>query len=142
MILFTSFWICVVLNVFLKLGKKRSVVYDGSIDEKSIFPFWLKFSNLEFMAYWLFGWQATFKITLDGIPSELVALSNMPIEEEKVNGHLKTVSYVETPIMSTYLVAVVVGLFDYVEDHTSDGKLLYNILSFHVYFSTTVQPFS
>ncbi|XP_068304973.1 aminopeptidase M1-like [Pyrus communis] len=41
----------------------------------------------------------------------------MPIEEEKVNGHLKTVSYVETPIMSTYLVAVVVGLFDYVEDH-------------------------
>ncbi|KAL5786402.1 hypothetical protein ACOSQ2_008794 [Xanthoceras sorbifolium] len=64
--------------------------------------------------------KATFKITLDA-PSELVALSNMPVIEEKVNGHLKTVSYQESPIMSTYLVAVVIGLFDYVEDHTSDG---------------------
>ena len=64
--------------------------------------------------------QATFKITLD-VPSELVALSNMPIVEEITDGDLKTVSYQESPIMSTYLVAVVVGLFDYVEDHTSDG---------------------
>ncbi|XVE97720.1 hypothetical protein REPUB_Repub03eG0043000 [Reevesia pubescens] len=65
--------------------------------------------------------KATFKITLEDVPSELVALSNMPFFEEKVNGPLKTVSYQESPIMSTYLVAVVVGLFDYVEDHTSDG---------------------
>ncbi|KAF4367053.1 hypothetical protein G4B88_016765 [Cannabis sativa] len=64
--------------------------------------------------------KATFKITLD-VPSELVALSNMPVIEEKVNGQVKTVSYQESPIMSTYLVAVVVGLFDFVEDHTSDG---------------------
>ncbi|GAV56952.1 Peptidase_M1 domain-containing protein/DUF3358 domain-containing protein [Cephalotus follicularis] len=64
--------------------------------------------------------KAKFKITLD-VPSNLVALSNMPIMEEKVDGHLKTVSYQESPIMSTYLVAVVVGLFDYLEDHTSDG---------------------
>ncbi|KAH1206472.1 Aminopeptidase M1 [Glycine max] len=62
----------------------------------------------------------TFKITLD-LPSELVALSNMPIVEEIIDGDLKIVSYQESPIMSTYLVAVVVGLFDYVEDHTSDG---------------------
>ncbi|OVA04489.1 Peptidase M1 [Macleaya cordata] len=64
--------------------------------------------------------KATFKITLD-VPSELVALSNMPVIEEKLDGHLKTVTFQESPIMSTYLVAVVVGLFDYVEDHTSDG---------------------
>ncbi|KAL4607644.1 hypothetical protein ACB092_09G190300 [Castanea dentata] len=64
--------------------------------------------------------KATFKITLD-VPSELVALSNMPIIEEKVVGDLKTVSYQESPIMSTYLVAIVVGLFDYVEHLTSDG---------------------
>ncbi|KAE8687604.1 Aminopeptidase M1 [Hibiscus syriacus] len=64
--------------------------------------------------------KATFKITLD-VPSELVALSNMPVIEEKVNGPLKNVSFQESPIMSTYLVAVVVGLFDYVEDHTPDG---------------------
>lgn len=64
--------------------------------------------------------KATFKITLE-VPSELVALSNMPIIEEKQNGNLKTVHYQESPIMSTYLVAVVVGLFDYVEDNTPDG---------------------
>ncbi|XP_050245578.1 aminopeptidase M1-like isoform X7 [Quercus robur] len=64
--------------------------------------------------------KATFKITLD-VPSELVALSNMPIIEEKVVGDLKTVSYQESPIMSTYSVAIVVGLFDYVEHLTSDG---------------------
>lgn len=45
----------------------------------------------------------------------------MPVIEEKQNGDLKTVYYQESPIMSTYLVAVVVGLFDYVEDHTPDG---------------------
>ncbi|KAK7840055.1 aminopeptidase m1 [Quercus suber] len=64
--------------------------------------------------------KAMFKITLD-VPSKLVALSNMPIFEEKVDGDLKTVSYQESPIMSTYLVAIVVGLFDYVEHLTSDG---------------------
>ena len=53
----------------------------------------------------------------------------MPVLEEKVNGNLKTVSYQESPIMSTYLVAVVVGLFDHVEDQTPDGIDL-NFFSF------------
>ena len=52
-----------------------------------------------------------------------MALSNMPIMDEKVDGNVKVVSYQESPIMSTYLVAIVVGLFDYVEDHTSDGNI-------------------
>ncbi|KAF7139037.1 hypothetical protein RHSIM_Rhsim07G0175300 [Rhododendron simsii] len=64
--------------------------------------------------------KATFRITLE-VPTELVALSNMPIVEEKRDGIIKTVHYEESPIMSTYLVAVVIGLFNYVEDHTSDG---------------------
>ncbi|XVE97719.1 hypothetical protein REPUB_Repub03eG0042900 [Reevesia pubescens] len=65
--------------------------------------------------------KAKFKITLLDVPSELVALSNMPVIEEKLDGHLKTVYYQESPLMSTYLVAVVICLFDYIEDHTSDG---------------------
>ncbi|KAK0596762.1 hypothetical protein LWI29_018734 [Acer saccharum] len=64
--------------------------------------------------------KATFKITLDA-PSELTALSNMPIIDEKLDGNIKTVYFEETPVMSTYLVAVVVGLFDHIEDTTADG---------------------
>ncbi|KAJ6793920.1 aminopeptidase M1-like [Iris pallida] len=66
------------------------------------------------------AFKATFKMTLD-VPSELVALSNMPVVEEKLDGFVKTVTFQESPIMSTYLVAVVVGLFDYVEAFSPDG---------------------
>ncbi|XVF86850.1 hypothetical protein PTKIN_Ptkin18bG0075200 [Pterospermum kingtungense] len=64
--------------------------------------------------------KATFKITLD-FPSELIALSNMPIKDEKITGNVKTVYFEESPIMSSYLVAVVVGLFDHIEETTADG---------------------
>ncbi|PKA63344.1 puromycin-sensitive aminopeptidase [Apostasia shenzhenica] len=66
------------------------------------------------------AFKATFKITLE-VPSDQVALSNMPVEKEEVNGDLKKLFYQESPIMSTYLVAVIVGLFDYVEASTTDG---------------------
>lgn len=36
----------------------------------------------------------------------------------------RIVKFMTTPIMSTYLVAVVVGEFDYVEDTSSDGVLV------------------
>lgn len=65
--------------------------------------------------------QATFKITLV-VPQGLTALSNMPVIEEKLNGDIKTVYFEESPLMSTYLVAFVVGLFDYVENTTADGS--------------------
>ncbi|GJT49617.1 DETOXIFICATION 40-like protein [Tanacetum coccineum] len=40
----------------------------------------------------------------------------------KVDSFIKyAVSFEESPLMSTYLVAVVVGLFDYIEETTSDG---------------------
>ena len=63
-----------------------------------------------------------FKITLE-VPSETIALSNMPVIEEKINGPTKIVYFQESPIMSTYLVAVIVGIFDYVEDFTTDGTV-------------------
>ncbi|KAJ4757351.1 aminopeptidase M1 [Rhynchospora pubera] len=80
-----------------------------SVDARRCFPCWDEPA-----------FKAKFKITLE-VPSELVALSNMPISEEKLNGDLKTVSYDESPLMSTYLVAIVTGHFDYIQGHTPDG---------------------
>ncbi|MBA0577264.1 hypothetical protein Golob_027799 [Gossypium lobatum] len=67
------------------------------------------------------SFKAKFNITLLDVPSELVTLSNMPVDVEVLDGNRKTVYYQESPVMSTYLVAVVIGLFDYIEDHTPDG---------------------
>ncbi|XP_058750253.1 aminopeptidase M1-like [Vicia villosa] len=67
--------------------------------------------------------KATFKVTVT-VPSELTALSNMPVENEKLDGELKTVYFEESPLMSTYLVAVVVGLFDHIEDTTTTGVVV------------------
>ncbi|KAM0866612.1 hypothetical protein ACQ4PT_042522 [Festuca glaucescens] len=64
---------------------------------------------------------AKFKLTLQ-VPSELVALSNMPVVKDTLHGPLKTVYYEESPLMSTYLVAIVVGLFDYIESSTLEGE--------------------
>ncbi|KAI3425682.1 Aminopeptidase [Psidium guajava] len=85
--------------------------------------------------------KATFQITLD-VPPEVTALSNMPILKEKLDGNIRTVYFEESPMMSTYLVAVVVGLFDSVEEMTADGirvrvycppgKSDYGIFALHV----------
>ena len=64
------------------------------------------------------------------MPSELTALSNMPITDKKFNENIKTVYFEESPIMSTYLVAVVVGVFDHIEETTADG--MHNLLSLSV----------
>ncbi|KAG6476951.1 hypothetical protein ZIOFF_066201 [Zingiber officinale] len=64
--------------------------------------------------------EATFTIKLE-VPSKLVALSNMPVISENDNGIVKTVYFQESPIMSTYLAAFVVGSLDYIETYSSDG---------------------
>lgn len=67
--------------------------------------------------------KATFDISLV-VPPKLVALSNMPVKDTKPSGDLTRYNFETTPIMSTYLVAVVVGEYDYVEDRSADGVLV------------------
>ncbi|XP_062708639.1 puromycin-sensitive aminopeptidase isoform X3 [Aedes albopictus] len=67
--------------------------------------------------------KATFNISLT-VPKDRVALSNMPVVSESESDGLRTLKYGRTPIMSTYLVAVVVGEFDYVEGKSKDGVLV------------------
>ncbi|XP_010937267.1 aminopeptidase M1-B [Elaeis guineensis] len=98
-------------SVYEYNGEKRNmaVTQFEAADARRCFPCWDEPA-----------FKATFRIKLE-VPSELVALSNMPVIEEKNDGPLKTLSFQESPIMSTYLVAVVVGLFDYIEAFTLDG---------------------
>lgn len=49
----------------------------------------------------------------------------MPVKEEKdLGGNLRLLKYERTPIMSTYLLAFVVGEYDYVEAVSQDGVLV------------------
>lgn len=70
--------------------------------------------------------RATFDITLI-VPKDRVALSNMNVKEEKDHTEdtsLKVVKYARTPVMSTYLVAFVVGEFDFVEGKDANGVII------------------
>ena len=68
--------------------------------------------------------KSTFELTLV-IPSDMVAVSNMPAESEtETRPGATTVRYPETPIMSTYLLAFVVGDLKAVERQADDGTLV------------------
>ncbi|XP_060534804.1 puromycin-sensitive aminopeptidase [Cylas formicarius] len=67
--------------------------------------------------------KATFDISLV-VPKHLVALSNMPVKRKEECGEVVRYDFEETPVMSTYLVAAVIGEYDYVEDKSSDGVLV------------------
>jgi len=62
------------------------------------------------------------QINLD-VPSNRVALSNMNVVRTTPteDGTRQLVEFAPSPIMSTYLVAFVVGELDYIEDTTSLG---------------------
>ncbi|XP_050301023.1 puromycin-sensitive aminopeptidase [Anthonomus grandis grandis] len=68
--------------------------------------------------------KATFDITLV-VPKDRVALSNMPVKSQEPDGEdVVKYTFETTPIMSTYLVAAVIGEYDYVEGKSSDGVLV------------------
>ncbi|XP_065362335.1 puromycin-sensitive aminopeptidase isoform X2 [Calliphora vicina] len=68
--------------------------------------------------------KSTFDVALV-VPEDRVALSNMPVKsEDSLEGGLRRINFDRTPIMSTYLVAVVVGEYDYVEGKSEDGVLV------------------
>lgn len=70
--------------------------------------------------------KATFDITLvvENNP-KLAVLSNQPESgRNELAGGKVAVSFERTPIMSTYLVALLVGEFEFAETKTADGKLV------------------
>ena len=57
----------------------------------------------------------------------------MPSIEEKCDGHLRIVSFQESPVMSTYLVAIVVGEFEYIEQTTTTCVCSYTLYRWNNY---------
>ncbi|GJQ12636.1 hypothetical protein GpartN1_g4427.t1 [Galdieria partita] len=65
--------------------------------------------------------KAVFEITLI-IPPDRDCLSNMnPVSEHINESGKKVVQFQKTPVMSTYLLAFIVGEFDFIEDKTTQG---------------------
>ena len=68
--------------------------------------------------------KATFDLTLV-VPSQLVAISNMPVADEtEIRPGFNAMRFAETPVMSTYLLAFVVGDLAAVEQRIDDGTLI------------------
>jgi puromycin-sensitive aminopeptidase len=68
------------------------------------------------------SFKATYKITAAIDPS-LTAISNSPVSEDKVDpvSHKRVMHFAETPIMSSYLVALIVGPFKSTPVAVSEG---------------------
>ncbi len=68
--------------------------------------------------------KSTFQVTLN-IPEDMQAVSNTPIIEQRTGGDgLKTLVFDKTPIMSTYLLAFVIGDLTHIEKEAADGTLV------------------
>ena len=85
-----------------------------SLDARRAFPCWDEPAR-----------KAIFGVTLT-VPKDMDAFSNMPELSNKTlpGGKKKELTFLDTPIMSTYLVAFCVGEFDYVQAQTSHGVLV------------------
>ena len=68
--------------------------------------------------------KATFKVSLT-VPRQMVAVSNMPIMAEQDLGQgIKSVEFDTTPVMSTYLLAFVIGDLAHIEKQAAGGTLV------------------
>jgi len=68
--------------------------------------------------------KAQFDVTLI-VPRELDTVSNMPIKETiDIDDERKRVSFETTPVMSTYLLAFIVGKLEHIEGRTKRGTIV------------------
>lgn len=64
--------------------------------------------------------KSTFKINVT-VPKEYEALSNMPVESVEKLGKLRKYYFKKTVPMCTYLIALAIGEFGYIESKSKDG---------------------
>lgn len=69
------------------------------------------------------AYKAKFKLTVR-VDKDLDVISNMPIEEVKDEGSKKTVTFQETPKMSTYLLYLGIGKFEEIKDKLGNSEII------------------
>jgi tricorn protease interacting factor F2/3 len=68
------------------------------------------------------AFKASFKVSLS-IPVHMTGISNMPVESESIANGRKVIDFVPTPPMSTYLLYMGAGDFDFIEQ-IRDGRTI------------------
>lgn len=89
-----------------------------------LFVFLSLFTSLEHVTFWKitpFKFCLTFHVCFSDVIYCYYDLQPVQSDQVQTDTGLRVVKFCTTPIMSTYLVAVVVGEYDFVEDVSRDG---------------------
>ncbi|CAE7207999.1 unnamed protein product [Symbiodinium natans] len=93
--------------------KSMALTQFEAVDARRMFPCWDEPSK-----------KAVFGLSVS-IPAALVAVSNMPsASETTISRNKKRVTFLDTPRMSSYLLALAVGRFDSIQAQTESGTLI------------------
>lgn len=75
------------------------------------------------------AYKTTFDVTLT-LTEDVTALSNMPVKCQDVTPEGKVICFHKTPKMSTYLLCIVIGQYEYLEKPNRDNIIVCYILFF------------
>ena len=111
------------LNDKLKGFYRSKYSHNGAEKHMATTQFESTYARLAFPCWDEPEYKASFDVTLV-VPEHLTALSNMDVKKSTSEGARKRVEFNRTPLMSSYLVAFIVGDFSYVETKTAQDIIV------------------
>ena len=99
--------------------RSKVIMPDGSARYAASTHFEAPYARRAFPCFDEPAYKATFDITLT-MEKNFTGLSNMPAKKEKSEGEKKTIVFERTPVMSTYLLYMGIGEFEFEETKAGD----------------------